>query len=165
VSLGSLKCIVLDYHGPRRARVSLFDGLKKWADLDLVVSVCDAAFFGLYQFQQSAIIWMCLCRGVAAAVPRNPALIGTGDLLVYNCRPLCIVISTYGDTRSDFFLWMEDWCTADRYPHEASSIDVLTSDEQDDRVMTGGLHSVASASCHSLVDRSGAWVPARVIPV
>jgi hypothetical protein len=31
-------------------------------------------------------------------------------------------------------------------------------------MMTGGLHSVACAGCHSLVD-TVAWVPARVIPV
>lgn len=30
--------------------------------------------------------------------------------------------------------------------------------------MTGGLHSVASASCHSLVD-NGAGAPVRVIPI
>ena len=35
---------------------------------------------------------------------------------------------------------------------------------EDDRVMTGGLHSVRSAGCHSLVD-SAAWVLARVIPI
>lgn len=58
-----------------------------------------------------------------------------------------------------------DWGTADRYPHEAGSTDVLTSGEEDDRMMmTGGLHSVRSAGCHSLVD-SAAWVPARVIPM
>lgn len=31
-------------------------------------------------------------------------------------------------------------------------------------MMTGGLHSVRPAGCHSLVD-SVAWVPARVIPM
>lgn len=56
------------------------------------------------------------------------------------------------------------WDTADRYPHEPGSTDVLTSGEGDDRMMTGGLHSVRPAGCHSLVD-SAAWVPARVIPM
>lgn len=74
-----------------------------------------------------------------------------------NCRPLCIVSSTYDESRPDLF-WQ--W----RYPHEAGSTDVLTSGEEDDRVMTGGLHSVGSAGCHSLVE-SAAWVPARVIPM
>lgn len=56
------------------------------------------------------------------------------------------------------------WGTADRYPHEPGSTDVLTSGEGDDRMMTGGLHSVRPAGCHSLVD-SAAWVTARVIPM
>jgi hypothetical protein len=56
---------------------------------------------------------------------------------------------------------MERPRTADRYLHEAGSTDVLMSGEEDDRVMTGGLHSVGSAGCHSLVD-SAAWVPIEV---
>jgi hypothetical protein len=88
--------------------------------------------------------------------------IGSGKVFVCNCRPLCIVSSTRGDPRPDFFWQLRDWDTADRYPHSAgstsASVDVLTGCEEDDRMMTGGLHSVASASCHSLVD-TGAWVP------
>jgi hypothetical protein len=88
---------------------------------------------------------------------------------VCNCRPLCIVSSTRGDpARPGFFWQLRDWDTADRYPHSAgltsAPVDVLTSCEEDDRMMTGGLHSVACAGCHSLVD-TVAWVPARVIPV
>jgi len=85
-------------------------------------------------------------------------------MFVCNCRPLCIVSSTYGDSKLDFFWQLGDWSNADRCPYEAGSTDELTSGEKDDRVMTGGLHSVRSAGCHSLVD-SGAWVPARVIPI
>jgi hypothetical protein len=86
-------------------------------------------------------------------------------MFVCNCRPLCIVSSRNNDESRPHLFWQwRDWSTADRYPHEAGSTEVLTRGEEDDRVMTGGLHSVGSAGCHSLVD-SAAWVPARVIPM
>lgn len=68
--------------------------------------------------------------------------VGTGNLFVCNCRPLCIVSSTYDESRPALFWQWRDWSTADRYPHEAGSTDVLTSGEEDVRVMTEGLHSV-----------------------
>lgn len=60
-----------------------------------------------------------------------------------NCRPLCIVSSTYGSSRPIFFWQLRNASNADQRHNAGLILAVvvaLTGCERNDRMMTGGLH-------------------------